>query len=265
MHTLLGLLELGLHEEAVEFVTEAVGGHRATAEQVTERVHDPLLAALLVGKATVAAERGVALRVAEDTLLPDRLVDPPGLVTVVGNLVDNAMDAAAGSRDARVEVRVRTEDRTVVLTVGDTGPGPRRPARPGLHRGLVDQGAARARQARHRAGAGAPPGRAAGRQRAGGGTPGRGAEFTVVLPEALADPRTAPGPPAVRAAAASGDPRRPRPRARPRLDLGHAARLLVNQPTALREISRRLLVNQPTTADTAWTRTRARSRPRPRP
>ncbi|KPC88368.1 histidine kinase, partial [Streptomyces sp. NRRL F-6602] len=64
LHTLLGLLELGLYEEAVDFVTETVGSHRATAEQIAESVGDPLLAALLVGKATVAAERGVALRLA---------------------------------------------------------------------------------------------------------------------------------------------------------------------------------------------------------
>lgn len=47
LRTLLGLLELGLYEEAVEFLTEVVDGHWATAEQVTERVRDPLPAALL--------------------------------------------------------------------------------------------------------------------------------------------------------------------------------------------------------------------------
>ncbi|NED04677.1 histidine kinase, partial [Streptomyces sp. SID6648] len=68
-----------------------------TAEQITERIRDPLLAALLVGKATVAAERGVTLWVSDRTRLPDRLVDPGGLVTIVGNLVDNALDATAGT------------------------------------------------------------------------------------------------------------------------------------------------------------------------
>lgn len=123
LHTLLGLLDLELHQEAVEFLTEVVGGRRATAEEVTEKVRDPLVAALLVGKATVAAERGVALRLAPDTLLPDRLVDPAELVTVVGNLVDNALDAAAGSDAPLVEVELRAEGRTVVLRVTDSGPG----------------------------------------------------------------------------------------------------------------------------------------------
>ncbi len=97
MHTLLGLLELEMYDDAAEFIGEVVGDHRATAEQVAEKIRDPLLAALLVGKSTVAAERGVALWVSDRTLLPDRLIDPRGLVTVVGNLVDNALDAVAGT------------------------------------------------------------------------------------------------------------------------------------------------------------------------
>ncbi|MFR9788563.1 ATP-binding protein [Streptomyces sp. MB22_4] len=195
MHTLLGLLELEMYDDAVEFVGEVVGDHRVTSEQVTEKVQDPLLAALLVGKATVAAERGVALWVSERSRLPDRLVDPRGLVTVVGNLVDNALDAVAGTPHARVEVELRVEGRTVVLRVRDTGPGvpldqrelvftegwstKRAPAhgKRGLGLSLV-------RRLAERQGGSATVGTA------GGG----GAEFTVVLPEALGEPELEPEP-----------------------------------------------------------------------
>ncbi|MFJ8001945.1 ATP-binding protein [Streptomyces sp. NPDC096310] len=188
MHTLLGLLELELHEEAVEFVTEVVGVHRATAEQITERIHDPLPAALLVGKATVAAERGVSLRLAPATLLPDRLVDPQGLVTIVGNLVDNALDAAVSSTDPRIEVELRAEGRTVVAVVCDSGPGVPEDRRelvftegwstkqPPAHgrRGL---GLALVRRLAERQGGSARVEAAA----------DGGARFTVVLPEALTE------------------------------------------------------------------------------
>ncbi|GAA0336969.1 sensor histidine kinase [Streptomyces olivoreticuli] len=125
LHTLIGLLELGLYEEAAEFLAEVTGAHRATAEQVAERVHDPLVGALLVGKSAVAAERGVALRVSPRTRLPDRVVDPRDLVTVLGNLVDNALDAAAGRTGGEpfVEVELRTVGAALVVHVADNGPG----------------------------------------------------------------------------------------------------------------------------------------------
>ncbi|MGW3845753.1 ATP-binding protein [Streptomyces fagopyri] len=195
MHTLLGLLELEMYDDAVEFVGEVVGDHRITAEQVTEKVHDPLLAALLVGKATVAAERGVALWISDETLLPDRLVDPRGLVTVVGNLVDNALDAVAGTPHARVEVELRAQGRTAVLRVRDTGPGI-----PAERRELIftDGWSTKKPPAHGKRGIGLSlVSRFAERQ--GGSAEvaeasGGGAEFTVVLPEALTETGLTPEP-----------------------------------------------------------------------
>ncbi|MGW0959828.1 ATP-binding protein [Streptomyces gelaticus] len=156
--------------------------------QVTEKVHDPLLAALLVGKATVAAERGVALRIAPGTLLPDRLVDPRGLVTVVGNLVDNALDAVAGADGALVEVGLRAVGRTVELRVRDSGPGV-----PAGHReSIFTEGwSTKEIPAHGKRGLGLALVRRLAERQGGGvtvdGAADGGAEFTVVLPEALAD------------------------------------------------------------------------------
>ncbi|MFI1971373.1 histidine kinase [Streptomyces cinnamoneus] len=186
LHTLLGLLELGMYEEAVDFVAEVTGAHRATAEQVTERVQEPLVSALLVGKSAVAAERGVALRVSAGTRLPERVVDPRDLVTVLGNLVDNALDAAGPCPGPFVEVELRAVGATVVLTVADNGPGVPEEVRelvfadgwstkePAPHRprGL---GLSLVRRLAERYGGSARVGE----------RPGGGAVFTVELPEAL--------------------------------------------------------------------------------
>ncbi|MFD5654793.1 ATP-binding protein [Streptomyces sp. NPDC127039] len=188
MHTLLGLLELEMYDDAVEFVGEVVGDHRVTAEQITERIHDPLLAALLVGKATVAAERGVALWVSDRTRLPDRLVDPRGLVTIVGNLVDNALDAATGTAHARVEVELRAEGRAATLTVRDTGPGIAAD-----HRELVFAAGWSTKEppAHRERGIGLPLVRRLAERQGGsaavGEAYGGGAEFVVVLPEVLTE------------------------------------------------------------------------------
>jgi two-component system CitB family sensor kinase len=181
LHTLLGLLELGLHDEAVDFVAEVADGHRASAEQIAERVHDPLLSALLVGKSAIAAERGVSLRISPDTLLPDHVVDPRDLVTVLGNLIDNALDVATF-----VEVELLAEGTTAVLRVSDNGPG----VPPGMRELVFTEGWSTKAPPAHR-------GRGLGlalvrrlAERYGGmarvtARAGGGAVFTVVLPEAL--------------------------------------------------------------------------------
>lgn len=193
MHTLLGLLELRMYDDALQFVGEVVGDHRATSEQIAERIRDPLLAALLVGKATVAAERGVDLSLSARTALPDRLIDPRELVTVVGNLVDNALDATAGAPHARVEVELRTEGRTAVLEVRDTGPGV-----PVERRELVftDGWSTKEPPAHGKRGIGLSLVRRLAERQGGSArvtdADGGGARFTVVLPEALAEPGDRP-------------------------------------------------------------------------
>ncbi|MBD0838158.1 sensor histidine kinase [Streptomyces sp. TRM68416] len=193
MHTLLGLLELEMYDDAMEFIGEVVGDHRATAEEVTEKIRDPLLAALLVGKATVAAERGVALMVSPRTRLPDRLIDPRGIVTIVGNLVDNALDAVAGTPHARVEVELRAQGRAVALTVHDTGPGI-----PAEQRELIftDGWTTKERPAHRGRGIGLSLVRRLAERQGGsadvGEADGGGAQFTVVLPEALSEPPLEP-------------------------------------------------------------------------
>ncbi|MFD7297128.1 ATP-binding protein [Streptomyces sp. NPDC059897] len=187
MHTLLGLLELEMYEEAVDFVGEVAGARRVTAEQITERIEDPLLSALVVGKATVAAERGVAFGISEDTWLPDRLVDPRGLVTIVGNLVDNALDAAAGSgQHARVEVDLRAEGRSAVLRVRDSGPGVPADQRQTV---FVEGWSTKEPPAHGKRGIGLALVRRFAERQGGTaevtGSPLGGAEFVVVLPEAL--------------------------------------------------------------------------------
>jgi len=217
MHTLLGLLELEMYDDAVEFVGEVVGDHRVTAEQVTEKIHDPLLAALLVGKATVAAERGVALWISDGTMLPDRLIDPRGLVTVVGNLVDNALDAVAGTQHARVEVELRAEGRTAVLRVRDTGPGI-----PEERRELIftDGWTTKKPPAHGKRGIGLSLVRRLAERQGGSAevaeADGGGAEFTVVLPEALTEPGLAPEPETLTVPAPAPDRQEPTaPESRP--------------------------------------------------
>ncbi|MFF8535460.1 ATP-binding protein [Streptomyces sp. NPDC015532] len=127
LHTVVSLIELGRAEEAVDFATAELQLAQALTDEVISAVSEPVLAALLLGKAAQANERGVELVVSGDSGIDDGLLPasltPRDLVTVLGNLIDNAMDAAQGTVGARVTVTAFTEESALVLRVADTGAG----------------------------------------------------------------------------------------------------------------------------------------------
>ncbi len=124
LHTISGLVQLGEYDEVARLVG-TLSRHRAeVSAAVAERLTDPALAALVVAKHAVAEERGVVLELDPGSRLPALA---PGVVadviTVLGNLVDNAVDACAGSPGAAVEVWVLLDGDAVHVRVRDNGPG----------------------------------------------------------------------------------------------------------------------------------------------
>ncbi len=143
LHTIAGLIELGEAEEAVRFVHRVSSSRSEFSADVTSAVRDPSIAALLIAKASQAAELGVALRVSPDSSLPvlaDEL--STDVATVVGNLVDNALDAASVAPQRWVEVSLGLVDGEVEVVVRDSGPGvPAGMEREVFRRGVSTKGA----------------------------------------------------------------------------------------------------------------------------
>ena len=123
LHVVGGLIELGKLDDAIKFVAETSVVHQELVDLVQERIADPALAALLLAKAASSSERHVEFRLAKDARLPTQVTDVRDLVTVVGNLVDNAIDAASAAPDGWVEVSVHAEGDGTAVRVRDSGPG----------------------------------------------------------------------------------------------------------------------------------------------
>jgi two-component system CitB family sensor kinase len=123
LHVVGGLIELGRLDDAVRFVAETSLVQQELVDLVQERIADPALAALLLAKAASSSERQVEFRLARDTLLPAHVSDVRDLITVVGNLVDNAIDAASASLNGWVEVSVHAAPDGTSVRVRDSGPG----------------------------------------------------------------------------------------------------------------------------------------------
>jgi two-component system CitB family sensor kinase len=124
LHAIAGLVQLGRGEEAMKLISQTSGLHQELTESLLERVGDPVLGALLLAKAAVASERGIELRVSDDTMMTRSSLDSEDLITLLGNLIDNALDAAASSNVNRwVSVSVTDRADDLVLKVHDSGPG----------------------------------------------------------------------------------------------------------------------------------------------
>ncbi|MEU8506775.1 ATP-binding protein [Streptomyces brevispora] len=209
LHTVVSLIELDRADEAVGFATAELELAQALTDRVVGAVAEPVLAALLLGKAAQANERGVELVLADDSLIDDGVLPEAlpqrDLVTILGNLIDNAVDAASeaatgpgavdGAGDgavpaqrapsphrparARVTVTALAGDGELLLRVADNGTGvDPADAAEVFRRGWSTHGAGRGiglalvRQAAHRNGGVVALERG----------PDGGAEFTVRLP-----------------------------------------------------------------------------------
>jgi two-component system CitB family sensor kinase len=127
LHALSVLLELGEIAKATSYAGQLTNQATLVADDVRARIGPPVVAALLLAKMTVAAERGVEVRLHPDSRVLTGTGDHTALLTVLGNLVDNAVDAVAdgpGQTHARqVIVRITETEQDVNLSVWDNGPG----------------------------------------------------------------------------------------------------------------------------------------------
>jgi two-component system CitB family sensor kinase len=120
LHVLSGLIELDRHEDAVRFIERLGAGSSLLGGESMSQIEDSAVAALLVAKGAAARERGVNLRLAADAEVCEGAGDD--VLTVLGNLVDNAVDAAGPGGSVEVHA-LSGADGEITLRVSDDGPG----------------------------------------------------------------------------------------------------------------------------------------------
>lgn len=123
LHTVASLIELGREREALDFAVHDRQESQRLTDDVVQAIDEPFLTALLVGKAAQANERGITLTLSASGELPRDSLDARDLVTITGNLLDNAFDAATSSEARRVWADFSVVDSDVVISVADSGPG----------------------------------------------------------------------------------------------------------------------------------------------
>jgi len=123
LHTMVSLIEIGRPEAAIEFATRELELAQQFTDRMVESVDEPVIAALLFGKMAQAAERGVELTFDPDSQVSGIPLTPSDAVTILGNLIDNALDAAQGSAGRHVSVWIDSSENSFHARVEDSGPG----------------------------------------------------------------------------------------------------------------------------------------------
>lgn len=123
LHVIAGLLEFA-PQEAAAYLSEISQTSLGKGERLRARIAPPAIAALLMAKVTIAAEQDVQVVIDDSTHLDQPTLDPQALITIIGNLINNAVDAVTGQPAPRlVTVHLDDRDGDIFISVTDTGPG----------------------------------------------------------------------------------------------------------------------------------------------
>ena len=127
LHVILGLLQIGEPEKAQQYIMDTTQTHREAVSRIMSQIRQPSVAALLVGKTSRANELGIRLTLDRESALSEESpwLPPDAYVTVLGNLIENAIEVLNQSRSAvkEIAVSIRESEESLLLCVEDTGPG----------------------------------------------------------------------------------------------------------------------------------------------
>ncbi len=125
LHVIRGLARIKQYEKLDEYIAKILNESREEVAFVGERIKEPILAGVVLSKLSRARESGVLLIIEENSNLPLSLEQETAhcLVTVLGNLLDNAFEAVKESNDRRTDLSIHYMDGVVTIQVSDRGAG----------------------------------------------------------------------------------------------------------------------------------------------
>jgi CitB family two-component system sensor histidine kinase MalK len=125
LHVILGLIRLGQLERLSSYLGGLTGRLQDEVGQVVQRIKDPMLAGFLLAKFSAAREQDIRMQLAETASVPSCPSEPLAhdIVTILGNLLENAMEAIGDSPRREILVDLRQDQDRLSILVEDSGPG----------------------------------------------------------------------------------------------------------------------------------------------
>ena len=127
LHMISGLIQLEHYQEAIDTIQREANVHQNFIHFIMKEIPDPLIGGLLIGKFNRARELKVELELVQDSSfrdLPEHL-DRSHFVTILGNLIDNAVEAVLATEQQQKKVKLFFTDISddLIIEVEDNGNG----------------------------------------------------------------------------------------------------------------------------------------------
>lgn len=125
LHVILGLVRLECYDQLAAYINQIAFDHQTEVDFVSRRIKDPVIAGFILSKLSLAREKSIPMQLTENSCLPGpKQTDMSHeLVTIIGNLVENAFDALAQAALREVTLHIFYEAEKLTISVSDTGPG----------------------------------------------------------------------------------------------------------------------------------------------
>lgn len=127
LHVILGLIQINQVEEAKKYIVNVTEEQKSLINLIINKIKDPSIAALIIGKVSRSKEVGIKLNLASNSYLDNnnKFLDRNDLITVIGNLIENSVDAInEGSNEIKeIDLLIYNDERTLIISIDDTGKG----------------------------------------------------------------------------------------------------------------------------------------------
>lgn len=125
LHVILGMIHVKYYDQLASYVSQIANRYQTEVGPIVRNIKDPVLAGFILGKLSYAREMGCELTLTEECFLPQPS-DPEivhDLITIIGNLVDNAIDAIAKTKEKQVKLILVYDSEELLIEVSDHGVG----------------------------------------------------------------------------------------------------------------------------------------------
>ena len=125
LHVILGMVKMGSYEELMAFINEIVDHRVNEVSYVTKNIKDPVLAGFIMGKLSTARENKIEMKIDNETIIPKPNEEhvTHELITIIGNVVDNAMEAMSEMKEKRLMLKLNYSKNQLLIKVRDSGTG----------------------------------------------------------------------------------------------------------------------------------------------